>query len=172
MATRFLFDAEAICAVLRPAPLPGYLGWLQTIGRDRQYTSAVVIGQLCRAARRLPEREDHEGCIWFHLLRTMTVLPFDSAIAREYGRLCGLLHTTDHRLTDVQLWVAATARYHGMGLVTCRVGVYEPVLGPRVRHVAQLARAGAAPPEGRYGSRGPQRTATGQLGGRHPPRGW
>ncbi len=58
-AMAFLFDTDAVSELLRPRPLPNFVSWLQTVHREEQFTSAVVIGELYKGAFRSSSRDWH-----------------------------------------------------------------------------------------------------------------
>lgn len=114
----FLFDIDAIEEVMRPVPHPAYLEWLRAIPREDQFMSTISISELFYAASRVARRERHLKQIDRRLLAAVTVLPYDVATAREYGRLRTELESAEINLPDRDIQVAATAIYHGLALVT------------------------------------------------------
>ena len=50
----YLFDTDAIAETLKPKPADAYVSWLQTVPRQDQFTSAVVVGELFKGAYRSP----------------------------------------------------------------------------------------------------------------------
>jgi len=117
----FLFDTDAISEVLRRRPLASYIEWLSQIPREEQFTSAVVIGELYKGAYRAPAFEVHLANIEERVLQAVTVLPFDVATARVFGRIRAFLEDEGLILPDADLQIAATAIYHGLELVTGNV---------------------------------------------------
>jgi predicted nucleic acid-binding protein len=68
----------------------------------------------------------------------VTVLPFDTAVARLYAELrTGRLAS---ELTDRELQVAATALHHGLEIVTSRSGRFRRVPGLAVRPLPRSRR--------------------------------
>ena len=65
----YLFDSDAISEILRPCPLPGYVDWLNTVPREEQFTSAVVIGELYKGAYRSQAQQRHLTNIENRILR-------------------------------------------------------------------------------------------------------
>ena len=114
----FLFDTDAISELLRPKPLAGYVQWLPEIPRDEQFTSSVVIGELYKGAYRSEAQARHLENIEKRILTAVTVLPYDVATARVYGKLRAQLEETGQLLADADLQIAATALYHDLELVT------------------------------------------------------
>ncbi len=114
----YLFDTDAISEVLRPSPAPGYLRWLLGIPREEEFASAVSIGELYKGAYRSPHRRRHLANIEKRVLPAVTVLPYDLATARVFGRERARLEEFGRLIPDADLQIAATAIYHGLELVT------------------------------------------------------
>ncbi len=130
----YLFDTDAISEVLRRPPSTTYVAWLAKVPRSEQYTSAVVIGELLKGAYRSGDPRHLEG-ISGHILPTITVLPYDIAVATAYGRIQGELAARGRALADADAMIAATAVYHGLTLVTGNLRHFERVPGLRVERV-------------------------------------
>jgi predicted nucleic acid-binding protein len=114
----FLFDADAISELLRRRPARAYLKWLMKIPREEQYTSAVVIGELYKGAYRSEAREKHLINIEQRVLPSITVLPYDLATAKVFGKVRAHLEKAGIILPDADLQIASTAIHHGLELVT------------------------------------------------------
>lgn len=135
----FLFDTDAISEVLRRRPLAGYLRWLETVPREDQFTSAVVVGELFKGASRSAETSRHIENIERRLLPALTVLPYDTMVARVYGELDGMLFRKGQPLADADLQIAATAVAHGLELVTGNIRHFQRI--PRLQLSRVLADA-------------------------------
>lgn len=138
----YLFDTDAISELLKPRPAPAYVQWLSELPRDRQLTSAVVIGELYRGAFRSRARDRHLENIEQRVLPTVTVLPYDVAVARVYGRIRADLESQGRPLADADLQIAATALHHGLTLVTGNLRHYERVPNLEISAVFADAREG------------------------------
>jgi tRNA(fMet)-specific endonuclease VapC len=125
----YLFDTDAVSELLRPRPFAPYVEWLRTVPREDQFSSAVTVGELYHGAYRSSARERHLENIEHRVLPAMTVLPYDSAVAKVFGRLRAALEDAGNRLDDADLQIAATAIHHGLVLVT-----------GNVRHFARIER--------------------------------
>jgi predicted nucleic acid-binding protein len=136
----FLFDTDAISEISRRRPLSAYLHWLETIPRGEQFTSAVVIGELYKGAYRSTKREFHLEQIEMKVLRVVTVLAYDTAVAKVYGEMDAYLHRLRLPLADADLQIAATAMHHGLDLVTGNVRHFERIPGLSVARVLADAR--------------------------------
>jgi len=127
-----LFDTDAVSEVLKPHPAPDYLRWLATIPREDQFTSAVVIGELFKGAYRSSHTERHLSNIEARVLPAVSVLPYDTEVARLWGRLQASLESKGRVLADADLQIAATALRHGLALVTGNLRHFERVPGLRI----------------------------------------
>ena len=114
----FLFDTDAISELLRPKPALGFVRWIRKVDREDQFVSAITVGELYQGAYRSPAKDRHLVNIEQRVLPAVTVLPYDSAVAKVFGRLRAELEAAGTRLDDADLQIAATAIYHGLELVT------------------------------------------------------
>ena len=131
----YLFDAGAIAGLLRPDPARAYLEWLGTVPREEQFTSAVVVGELYRAAFRSADRDRQLAALEERLRRAVTILPYDRDTALVCGALGALVELSEFSLPDAELQVAATAIYHGLELVSADPPRYQQVPGLIVKPV-------------------------------------
>jgi len=139
----WLFDTDAISELLKKRPAPRYVEWLAAIPRAEQYTSAVVIGELFRGAYRSPDSARHLENIVSRVLPAVTVLPFDTAVAKKFGEISAALQGKGQPLADADLAIAATALHHGLDLVTGNVRHYRRIPGLRIERILVEARAGS-----------------------------
>ncbi len=128
----FLFDTDAISEVLKPRPAPSFLRWLSSLDRSLQFTSAVVVGELFKGASRSKARARHLKNIETRVLPAVTVLSYDVAVARHFGRIRAALESRGQILADADLQIAATAIEHGLELVTGNLRHFSRVPGLRV----------------------------------------
>lgn len=70
--------------------------------------------------------------LWLKLCRPYPVLPWTIDIAWQYGELYRRLQTGGRLIGANDLWIAATALVHGMGVVTNNVNEYRRVPGLNV----------------------------------------
>lgn len=117
----YLFDTDAVSELLKPKPLTAYLDWLRAVPREDQFISAVSVGELYHGAYRSRARDRHLDNIENRVLPAVTILPYDTAVAKAFGRLRAELEQAGKRLDDADLQIAATALHHGLELVTGNV---------------------------------------------------
>lgn len=136
----YLFDTDAISELLRPRPTKRYLAWLETVPRGEQWTSAVVIGELYQGAFRSRDRDRHLQNIEQRVLPALTVLPYDTAVARRFGAIRAMLEERGELLPDADLQIAATAVRHGLILVTGNLKHFARVPGLETSDVFAASR--------------------------------
>ena len=111
--------------------------------REDQFTSAVVAAELYKGAFRSDRARFHLVNIEERVLPSVTVLPFDVAVARVYGEIEAGLKKGGTPLADADLQIAATAIHHGLELVTGNVRHFERVPGLAICRVLAQARFGS-----------------------------
>jgi tRNA(fMet)-specific endonuclease VapC len=141
----YLFDADALSEPLKKSPLSAYIAWLDAVPLERQFTSAVVIGELFAGAYRQKASLRHLTYIEERVLTNVGVIPFDAAVARVYGRLDAELQDAGTPLAEPDLQIAATAIHYDLQLVTGNVRHFGRIPGLRICRA--LAEARAATPD-------------------------
>ena len=137
-----LLDTNVISELVRPRPDDDAMEWLASQLADDLHLSAMICGELVRGARRLAadrKRRLYERWIDRDLVRQFEgrVLAFDREAAAIWGAIMDdgdrLVRPNSH--ADAQ--IAATARRHGLSLVTRNTNDFEgmnvALLSPRER---------------------------------------
>jgi predicted nucleic acid-binding protein len=130
----YLFDTDAISELLRPRPLVRYVRWLSTVPRDEQFTSAITVGELFKAAYRSVSMERHLTNIEEKVLPAVTTLPYDVGTARVFGRVRAELERRGEVLADADMQIAAIALHHDLELVTGNLRHFSRIDGLRLSH--------------------------------------
>lgn len=125
----YLFDTDAISELLKKKPAPAYVRWLAGVLREDQFMSAVTVSELYRGAFRSAERDRHLRNIEERVLPAVTVLPFDTGVARVCGQLRAVLEAARRPLADADIQIAATALHHSLALVTGNLRHFHRVPG-------------------------------------------
>jgi tRNA(fMet)-specific endonuclease VapC len=136
----FLFDTDAVSELLRAKPAARYVAWVRTIAREDQYISAITVGELYHGAYRSHAADRHVGNIEQRVLPAVTVLPYDSAVAKLFGGLRAELEAAGTRLDDADLQIAATAIHHGLDLVTGNIRHFARVPQLQINRTLDEAR--------------------------------
>jgi predicted nucleic acid-binding protein len=137
----YLFDTDALSELLRPRPAKAFVTWLAKMPREDQYTSAVVVGELFKGAFRSSDATRHLENITQRLLPAVTVLPYDVAVAYEFGRLRAALEERGELLPDADIRIAATSIHHGLSLVTGNLSHFSRFEGLQVSTALADARS-------------------------------
>ena len=90
-------------------------------------------------AYRSPRAIRHLEYLEKKLLPAITVLPFDVAIAREYGRIHTALLAAGTPVPETDIQIAATAIYHGLILVTSNAANYRKIRELRIEPILERA---------------------------------
>ena len=131
----YLFDTDAISELLRRRPAPAFVKWIKKVAREDQFVSAITVGELYQGAYRSPAQDRHLENIEQRVLPAVTVLPYDTAVAKVFGRIRAGLEIAGVRLDDADLQIAATAIYHGLELVTGNVRHFQRVPDLQINHI-------------------------------------
>jgi len=117
----FLVDTDVLSESSKPAPDPKIAAWLHA-HKDSAYVSSVSLGELAYGVERLPHGRKRSALeAWLETMRQSLkgrILPFNSAVAIEWGRLVAALEKAGQPMPTVDSQIAATARRHGLTLVT------------------------------------------------------
>lgn len=93
--------------------------WLSSVASAELFTSALVVGEIRRGVERLRRKDTTQAAFLDEWLATLKqqfadrVLPVTMDIAEEWGRL-----NVPDPLPTIDGYLAATARVHGLTLVT------------------------------------------------------
>jgi hypothetical protein len=117
----YLLDTNVISELRKSKPHGAVLAWFTSVRADEIAIPAVVIGEIQDGAeitRRQDQTKAAEIEAWLdYIMANFTVLPMDGAMFREWARL--MAGKSDDLSGDAM--VAATARIHGMVVVTRNV---------------------------------------------------
>lgn len=116
--TKFLLDTNIVSELRKTRPHGGVLAWLNALGEDQIFLSAVTLGELQAGIERLREQDPSKAREierWVNQLAdSYQVLPMDTRCFREWARL---MHGRPAQLLE-DIMLAATARVHELRLAT------------------------------------------------------
>lgn len=112
----YLLDTNA-CIRLLNGTSPALVDRLSSTPRTQVRLSAVVKAELLYGARR-SQRVAENLRLLDEFFATIASIPFDDSCADEYGKIRFELERTGTPIGPNDLMIAATARAHGLTLVT------------------------------------------------------
>lgn len=132
----YLLDTNVVSELRKPRPHGAVVAWLESVDDLHLSVSVVTIGEI-QAGIELTREQDSAKAdeieTWLELVAaTYNVLPMDASVFRHWARLM-------HRKSDTlyeDAMIAATARVHGLTVVTRNVADFKalgaPVFNPFV----------------------------------------
>lgn len=136
MSVAYLLDTNVVSELRKTAPNPHVLAWHQNHRRAKAYISTLVVGEITHGIERLRPRDPVQADVLERWLVGLLpayrdrILPVTVDVAEEWGRL----NTLPQPLPVVDGLMAATAKVHGLTLVTRNTADVEragvPVLNP------------------------------------------
>lgn len=127
-----IIDSNVLIRFLRNDP-PSIRRKFSTLALDRVAIAAISEAELRygieRSARRNQNHADLDA-----ILTRITVLPFDTACARAYGRIHAALTRAGTPIGPFDALIAATALAHEAIVVTDNVAEFERVPGLKVEN--------------------------------------
>lgn len=126
----YLLDTNAVSEWVKPRPDPGIARWLDQVDEDRTYLSVITLGELRKGVERLADgRRRRRLDSW--LAEDLPdrfgerVLPVDSAVADEWGRLLAHAEIAGTAVGGTDALIAATARTHQLQVVTRNIKHFQ-----------------------------------------------
>jgi predicted nucleic acid-binding protein len=117
----FLVDTNVFAEATKPRPNPRVQAWLAEREADF-YVSALTIGEMRYGIERLPRGKRKESLeAWLGNVRdTMEgrILSVNASVAHTWGQLRARWAAAGVSLPTVDCWISATAKRHGLVVVT------------------------------------------------------
>ena len=117
---KYLLDTNIISEIRKgPRCHPNVAAWYSNIEEESLYLSVLVLGEIRKGIEGLRDRDAgkaNELDLWLEQLQTSfqsQILPVDTAISQEWGRLSSL-----HAVPVIDGLLAATVTAHRLVLVT------------------------------------------------------
>jgi predicted nucleic acid-binding protein len=132
----YLLDTDVLSETRKRQPAPGVIGWIAATPPDLLHVSVLTMGEIGQGIARVRGRGDqHQASAlecWLREVETGfadRVLPVTLLVVAAWGR-----QRYARPLPVIDALIAATARVHGMTVVTRNVKGFElagvPVLNP------------------------------------------
>jgi toxin FitB len=122
---KFLLDTCLLSELIKAAPEPAVVKWLEQREDETLFVSAVTFAELQRGVERLAEsRRRAELTTWLTQLEVTfsnRVLPFTLATARYWATMCAQAEAAGQSMAAFDSIIAASALEHGLALVTRNV---------------------------------------------------
>jgi toxin FitB len=133
-----LLDTCVLSELVKPQPEPSVLAWVAARAESELYVSALSLAELHRGVRRLPEsRRRVELSQWLAQLERGfedRVLPFSLDTAHAWAEITAQAEQHGKPMAAFDSLIAATARAHGLRIVTRNVKDFSasglPLLNP------------------------------------------
>lgn len=124
----YLLDTNVISELRKPDPDRNVAAWKRTLSPSQLYLSVMVVGEIAKGAAKLRRRDAKRAQVFETWLTRLTtdfadrLLPITRDIAEVWGEMNG----RDPRPV-VDGYIAATAKHHGLTLVTRNVGDFKGI---------------------------------------------
>lgn len=122
----YLLDTNVVSELRRPKPHGAVLAWFQELEDTMLHLSAVTIGEIQSGIEITREQDATKASeieAWLEMVAsTYNVLPMDARTFRAWAHLM-------HRRSDTvyeDAMIAATAKVHGLTVVTRNIADFKP----------------------------------------------
>ena len=129
----FLLDTNVVSEWTKPRPNPGVAAWLESVDEDRVHLSVVTLTELRYGIERMPtshRRKRLTNWLEEELLPRFEgrILAIDSSVADLCGQFVARTEAVGRRMEAMDAFVAATAEFHRLTLITRNVAHFESVV--------------------------------------------
>ena len=128
---RVLLDTCVVSEIRHPQGAPAVKAAVESLDDENTFLSVVTLGELAGGVARLVQgRRRRELMAWLDGLETHfadRILSFDPGTARLWGELDALARNAGRRASAADGMIAATARVHGLHVMTRNVADFEPL---------------------------------------------
>ena len=135
----FLLDTNCVSELVRRAPHPRVMGWIEAVDEGLLYLSVLTLGEIRKGLGNLPpgkRRTRLETWLEVELRARFSgrLLPIDEEVALRWGLLASQAKRKGKPLAIIDGLLAATALHHHLTVVTRNVGDFAtakvPVINP------------------------------------------
>ncbi|GAP37091.1 type II toxin-antitoxin system VapC family toxin [Piscinibacter sakaiensis] len=121
----YLLDTNVVSELRKPKPHGAVLQWVEATADADLHLSAVTIGEIQAGIERTREQDVAKAEVlerWLaQVAQSFNVIALDGAVFREWARL---MHRASDTLVEDAM-IAATARVHGLTVVTRNLGDFR-----------------------------------------------
>lgn len=124
---RYLVDTNILSEARKPEGNPNVREWFSSVASSSLFLSVLVIGEIRRGIERLRRRDEPQAAVFEVWLSKLCrdyaerMLPITTDVAEEWGRM-----NVPNPVPVIDGLLAATARVHGLTLVTRNVSDLAP----------------------------------------------
>jgi predicted nucleic acid-binding protein len=105
----------------------------QAIGSEDRAISVITVSELLHGVHRAKgAQRTRRGAFVEHLLAELQAIPITETVARVHADVWARLSARGQVIGAHDLWIAATALAHGLGLATANADEFDRVPGLRV----------------------------------------
>ena len=120
---RFLLDTCVISELVSKRPDPGVVQWIDDVGEEKIYLSAITVGEIKKGIEKLPNSRRKSaltGWLEDDLLTRFRnkILPIDVGVMLVWGELTAKLEMQGRKLPAMDSLIAAIALSGNLSLVT------------------------------------------------------
>lgn len=130
MNAMYLLDTNVVSELRRPKPHGAVLAWFQELEDTMLHLSAVTIGEIQSGIEITREQDATKASeieVWLEMVAsTYNVLPMDARTFRAWARL---MHGRSDTVYEDAM-IAATAKVHGLTVVTRNIADFKPFGAP------------------------------------------
>ena len=118
----YLLDTNVVSELRKPRPHGAVLAWLQALEDTQLHLCAVTLGEI-QAGIEITREQDPAKALeieaWLgQVASTYNVLPMDAAAFRTWAQL---MHRKSNTIYEDAMFIAATAKVHGLTVATRNV---------------------------------------------------
>ncbi len=120
----WLLDTCVLSEYVKRQPAPEVIAWLDAQDERRLLISVITVGEIEKGIiklRRDDPNRSHKLAVWLGKVEQRfaeRTLPLDVPILRAWADLSGNAESTGHKLPVMDALLMATARCHGLTIVT------------------------------------------------------
>jgi len=123
---KYLLDTGLVSELVKKEPNPAVVSWLDEQDEQKLFLSVLNLGELQKGISKLPDgakKEELQAWVALDLVERFTgrILELDLETALCWGRIQGEAEQAGEKLPVMDSLIAATAKAHGLVVVTRNV---------------------------------------------------
>lgn len=130
----YLLDTCVISELVKSAPDPGVVAWMNSVPSGRLFLCSLTIGEIRKGLVKLPESKRKELLTdWLNTLLENyqdRIHSIDTTVAENWGVLQGKAEKNGTPIPSIDGLIAATAYTYNLTLVTRNVGDFQAITLP------------------------------------------